>query len=59
MCSDPCVRGACLKNNSYALKMEVAGMPETLITLHQCTGCHILEDFIDEVMGIPELACKF
>lgn len=34
-------------------------MPETLITLHQSTGCHILEDFIDVAMGMPELACKF
>jgi len=39
--------------------MEVAGMPETLITLHQSTGCHILQDFIDVAMGMPELACKF
>jgi len=39
--------------------MEVADMPETLITLHQSTGCHSLEDFIDAAMGMLELSCKF
>jgi hypothetical protein len=45
-------------SSSYALKMEVAGMPETLITSPQSTECHILEDFIDAAMGMPELTCK-
>ena len=54
-----CWRSLLKKNSSYALKMEVADIPETLINLHQSTGCHILEDFIDAAIGMPELACKF
>lgn len=54
-----CWRSLLKKNSSYALKLEVASMPETLVTLHQSTGCHSLEDFTDVAMGMPELARKF